>query len=119
MFVFGFCIILAASIFFYDFGHWSITTFSCFAFLAQCISPNLHSSLKFAQVLNAGRLKKKGIVVVQPEILLQAGKVHVMCFDKTGTITKEHLDCHGVLPIHRGTPDSAGKNIFVIRVVPR
>ena len=113
LFVFGLCCIFAASIFFYDFGHWSITIWSMMAFLAQCISPNLHASLKVAQVLNCSRLKDKGVVVVEPEILNKAGKVHVMCFDKTGTITKEHLDIHGVLSIHRGIPHASGMTSYV------
>ena len=42
------------------------------------------------------RLKRGGIFCICPHKINIAGKVTLMCFDKTGTITEEGLDFYGI-----------------------
>uniref|UniRef100_A0A0G4G7V3 P-type ATPase A domain-containing protein n=1 Tax=Chromera velia CCMP2878 TaxID=1169474 RepID=A0A0G4G7V3_9ALVE len=70
--------------------------------ISQTLSPMLPVALSAGQVRAYGRLKERGIVCVNPERIAVAGKVRVMCLDKTGTLTKDDLDFIGAAPVKVG-----------------
>ena len=65
--------------------------------LSQMMSPAIPLALIVGQIASARRLKKLfSIDVKEPDRIAIAGKVQTVCFDKTGTITKDGLDFSGV-----------------------
>jgi cation-transporting ATPase 13A3/4/5 len=75
-----------------------ITSFDTFMWsMSQMISPAIPLALIVGQIASTDRLKKQTrIGVKDPNRIAMAGKVQTMCFDKTGTITKDGLDFTGV-----------------------
>ena len=41
------------------------------------------------------RLKKKGVLCLQPQKMRDAGYIRICCFDKTGTLTENGMDVYG------------------------
>jgi len=77
----------------------SIFAFACFT-ISQILPPLLPIALVIGHTKSAARLKKLGILSVQPKRIAISGKIHAFMFDKTGTLTKQGLDFIG---IHRST----------------
>lgn len=75
----------------------------CMNTAAQCLSPMLPVSMVMGQSVTASRLQgTHKISVLQPGRIPIAGKIQVMVFDKTGTITKDGMDFAAVAPVVEG-----------------
>ena len=65
--------------------------------LSQLLSPAIPLALIVGQISSTNRLREHNAIKVKdPKRIAMAGKVQTMCFDKTGTITKDGLDFIGV-----------------------
>ena len=73
----------------------SIFAFACFT-ISQILPPLLPISLVIGYTKSSERLKKLGVLCVQPKRIAISGKIHAFMFDKTGTLTKQGLDFIGV-----------------------
>ncbi|KAI8914595.1 hypothetical protein EDD86DRAFT_235003 [Gorgonomyces haynaldii] len=71
--------------------------------ISQILSPLLPAVLVIGQSISAQRLAGKGIMCVDFSRITLAAKVSVMCFDKTGTMTKEGLDFVGSQEVNQQT----------------
>ncbi|KAJ2827433.1 hypothetical protein IWW50_001891, partial [Coemansia erecta] len=63
--------------------------------ISQLLSPLLPAALVIGQSVAATRLCKKQIYCVDPQRIMTAGKVQVLCADKTGTLTRDNLEYYG------------------------
>ncbi|KAJ2145020.1 hypothetical protein IW142_002835 [Coemansia sp. RSA 564] len=72
----------------------AIAFYGIFA-IAQLLSPLLPAALVIGQSVAATRLRKKKIYCVDPQRIMTAGKVQVLCADKTGTLTRDNLEHYG------------------------
>jgi len=76
----------------------------CVNTMAQCLSPMLPVSMVMGQSVTASRLQNiHKISVLQPGRIPIAGKIQMMVFDKTGTITKDGMDFAGAAPVVDGS----------------
>ncbi|CCD24889.1 putative acid anhydride hydrolase NDAI_0E00730 [Naumovozyma dairenensis CBS 421] len=60
------------------------------------VPPALPATLTIGTGFSLARLKKKGIFCISPTRVNIGGKIDIMCFDKTGTMTENGLDVLGV-----------------------
>ncbi|KAI7824973.1 hypothetical protein BX661DRAFT_206461 [Kickxella alabastrina] len=74
--------------------------------MLQAISPLLPAGLVAGQSMAAHRLKKKRIYCVDPQRILMAGKIQIIAFDKTGTMTFDYLNFYGVRTARAAAFDS-------------
>uniref|UniRef100_A0A0G4I0F4 P-type ATPase A domain-containing protein n=1 Tax=Chromera velia CCMP2878 TaxID=1169474 RepID=A0A0G4I0F4_9ALVE len=77
--------------------------------ISQTLSPMLPVALSAGQVRSFSRLKEKGVICVNPERIAVAGKVRVLCFDKTDTLTKADLEFIGAAAVKVGKEKEKGK----------
>jgi cation-transporting ATPase 13A3/4/5 len=64
--------------------------------MANGCQPTTLFMLSISVVLVAYKLEKRGVQVMHPKKLFQAGRVDTICFDKTGTLTQNELKVFGV-----------------------
>ncbi|KAF4650416.1 hypothetical protein FOL47_001171, partial [Perkinsus chesapeaki] len=89
-------------------GNWIVTLLQIFLVLLQALNPMLPVSTVMGQTVAAKRLRNHHkIFCLQPERIPVAGKISVMVFDKTGTITKDGMELSGILPARGGVFDDA------------
>ncbi|XP_063718354.1 polyamine-transporting ATPase 13A2-like isoform X2 [Symsagittifera roscoffensis] len=62
-----------------------------------CVPPQLPAALTVAAVYSQARLKASRIFCTTPSRINLAGRVNMVCYDKTGTITEDGMDVLGVL----------------------
>lgn len=93
---------MALGCLFTNIGCWITVIFASMSFLSQSLNPNIGVMLCMGQSVASGRLTDKKIQCLQPERIPVAGRVQVMVFDKTGTITKGGMDFLRVQPIVDG-----------------
>lgn len=60
------------------------------------IPPALPIAMTAGTSLAVARLRGRGVYCVVPRTVNVAGRVNVMCWDKTGTLTVDHMDVHCV-----------------------
>ncbi|EDQ86672.1 uncharacterized protein MONBRDRAFT_28103 [Monosiga brevicollis MX1] len=68
----------------------------CLLIITSVVPPELPIQLTLA-IINSVKELRNLISVTQPYRVPLAGKIDVVCFDKTGTITQENLDFDGVV----------------------
>ncbi|KAJ2368031.1 hypothetical protein H4S01_001815, partial [Coemansia sp. RSA 2610] len=86
--------IMAMSAYLYQSNPVAVVLYGACA-VAQLLSPLLPAALVIGQSVAATRLRKKKIYCVDPQRIMTAGKVQILCADKTGTLTKEGLEFYG------------------------
>ncbi|XP_063932470.1 polyamine-transporting ATPase 13A3-like isoform X1 [Zophobas morio] len=64
--------------------------------ISQVLTPLLPVALKVGQIRSSQRLKKAGVLTLDPSRIAICGKIKCFCFDKTGTLTMENLTFLGV-----------------------
>ncbi|TPX30096.1 hypothetical protein SmJEL517_g06259 [Synchytrium microbalum] len=69
--------------------------------VSQVLSPLLPAVLVIGQSVASERLRKDGIIVTDLARITLGGKVKIMAWDKTGTLTREGLDFLGIQPIDK------------------
>ncbi|KAF4694463.1 hypothetical protein FOZ60_008041 [Perkinsus olseni] len=85
-------------------GNWIVTLLQIFLVLLQSLNPMLPVAMVMGQTVAAKRLRNHHkIFCLQPERIPVAGKISVMVFDKTGTITKDGMELSAVLPVRDGS----------------
>ncbi|KAJ2779378.1 hypothetical protein H4R18_004046 [Coemansia javaensis] len=72
---------------------WFYAQFSC----SSLVNPLLPAALVMGQTVAAARLKEKRIRCVDLSRIVLAGKVSVLCLDKTGTLTRDKIEFYGCL----------------------
>eukprot|EP01068_Selenidium_serpulae_P017904 Selendium_serpulae@DN6417_c1_g1_i8.p1 len=77
--------------------------------VSQVMSPLIPTAFLNNQAIGSRRLNKLKIYCVNMGRVFACGKLKIFCFDKTGTMTKEGLDFHGVHSI--STPDAPTANL--------
>ncbi|DAZ98785.1 TPA: hypothetical protein N0F65_004001 [Lagenidium giganteum] len=77
--------------------------------LSAVLSPLLPVVITIGQVNATRRLGERDIYCLNGDRIALTGKVRVLCLDKTGTLTKQGLDFHGIQAIRDGcfTSDTA------------
>uniref|UniRef100_A0A2C9K9B0 Cation-transporting P-type ATPase N-terminal domain-containing protein n=1 Tax=Biomphalaria glabrata TaxID=6526 RepID=A0A2C9K9B0_BIOGL len=63
------------------------------------IPPALPAALAVGIVFSQRRLKVKDVYCISPRGINVCGTINAVCFDKTGTITEDGLDMHGVVEV--------------------
>lgn len=63
------------------------------------VPPILPITLSLSTGLAMRRLKSQNIFCISPQRVNVAGRVDIMCFDKTGTLSEPDLDVYGALPV--------------------
>ncbi|KAJ2358833.1 hypothetical protein GGF43_000550 [Coemansia sp. RSA 2618] len=86
--------VMAMATYLYKGNSVAIAFYGIFA-IAQLLSPLLPAALVIGQSVAATRLRKKQIYCVDPQRIMTAGKVQVLCADKTGTLTRDNLEYYG------------------------
>ncbi|CAD7923745.1 unnamed protein product [Amoebophrya sp. A120] len=107
-------------------GFFQILVMACFEAISlstQVASPLMLLGLTQAQQSAADRLKNSPSTTqtLSPERMIMAGEIKVQCLDKTGTITEEGLQLHGIRPVTAGlqpssfpaAPPASGMNTFL------
>eukprot|EP00923_Selenidium_pygospionis_P019539 GHVN01034162.1.p1 GENE.GHVN01034162.1~~GHVN01034162.1.p1 ORF type:complete len:1669 (-),score=175.90 GHVN01034162.1:2684-7063(-) len=74
---------------------------------SQVMSPLIPATFVNNQAIGSQRLRKKQIYCVNLSRIYACGKVKYFCFDKTGTMTKDGLEFHGVDPMVAKNSDEA------------
>ncbi|KAJ2780635.1 hypothetical protein H4R18_003339 [Coemansia javaensis] len=64
--------------------------------VSQIAAPLLPAALVAGQTVAAARLRRQRIFCIDLPRILMAGKVRIFCADKTGTLSKSHLDYFAV-----------------------
>ncbi|KAF4729851.1 hypothetical protein FOZ62_008146, partial [Perkinsus olseni] len=87
-----------------DMGDWIVTVMQVLVSVLQSLNPMLPVAMVMGQTVAAKRLRNHHkIFCLQPERIPVAGKISVMVFDKTGTITKDGMELSGAVPVEDGT----------------
>lgn len=63
--------------------------------LIAALPPGTMVFFNLACFFSLYRLKDLEIFGLNPNLLLQAGRINVICFDKTGTLTNSWIDIYG------------------------
>ncbi|KAJ2122022.1 hypothetical protein IW147_003721, partial [Coemansia sp. RSA 720] len=86
--------VMAMAAYLYQSNAVAVVFYGIFA-ISQLLSPLLPAALVIGQSVAAARLRKKKIYCVDPQRIMTAGKVQVLCADKTGTLTRDNLEHYG------------------------
>ncbi|KAJ2150961.1 hypothetical protein J3F82_003652, partial [Coemansia sp. RSA 637] len=86
--------VMAMAAYLYQGNAVAVVFYGIFA-ISQLLSPLLPAALVIGQSVAATRLRKKKIYCVDPQRIMTAGKVQVLCADKTGTLTRDNLEHYG------------------------
>ncbi|KAI7823668.1 hypothetical protein BX661DRAFT_186205 [Kickxella alabastrina] len=97
--------VMAMATYLYQGNSVAIAFFGVFA-IAQLLSPLLPAAMVIGQSVAAARLRRKHIYCIDPQRIMVAGKVQIIAFDKTGTMTREFLNFYGVRTARAATFDS-------------
>eukprot|EP00929_Paragymnodinium_shiwhaense_P069047 TRINITY_DN34836_c0_g1_i1.p1 TRINITY_DN34836_c0_g1~~TRINITY_DN34836_c0_g1_i1.p1 ORF type:complete len:1365 (+),score=345.52 TRINITY_DN34836_c0_g1_i1:125-4219(+) len=83
-----------------DLGNWVVLYLMILCTVTMALSPMLPVSMVMGSSVTAGRLQREHeIQVLQPARIPIAGKISMMVFDKTGTITKDGMDFAAVVNV--------------------
>lgn len=87
----------------------------CVLIITSVVPPELPMELSMAVNASLTALSKKAIFCTEPFRIPYAGRVDVCCFDKTGTVTDEHLEVQGVATIGAKLP----RDLIDLQSLPR
>jgi P-type E1-E2 ATPase len=81
---------------------------NCINLLTIAVPPALPLALSIGLSVSFTRLQQKGIYCINPNRIVNAGRINTLCFDKTGTLTEDGLSLKGALPVikNQNTIDS-------------
>jgi len=84
--------------------------FEAISLSTQVASPLMLLGLVQSQQSAADRLKNSPstTITLSPERMIMAGEISIQCLDKTGTITEEGLQLHGIRPVCPNIKGSGG-----------
>ncbi|KAF4722968.1 hypothetical protein FOZ63_013267, partial [Perkinsus olseni] len=99
--LFVYALLLSVAFFvFTHIGSWVVTILQVLIVVKETLNPMLPVAMVMGQTVAAKRLRNHHkIFCLQPERIPVAGKISVMVFDKTGTITKDGMELSAVLPV--------------------
>ncbi|KAL3682686.1 hypothetical protein R1sor_000708 [Riccia sorocarpa] len=72
---------------------------NCINLITIAVPPALPLALSIGLSVSFTRLKSKRVYCINPNRIINAGRVNTLCFDKTGTLTEDGLSLKGVIPI--------------------
>ncbi|CAM6100809.1 unnamed protein product [Calypogeia fissa] len=72
---------------------------NCVNLLTIAVPPALPLALSIGLSVSFTRLQQKAIYCINPNRIINAGRINTLCFDKTGTLTEDGLSLKGVLPV--------------------
>lgn len=75
---------------------------NCINLITIAVPPALPLALSIGLSVSFTRLQTKGIYCINPNRIINAGRVNTLCFDKTGTLTEDGLSLKGVIPVNCG-----------------
>ncbi|KAI9098608.1 hypothetical protein DFS34DRAFT_79351 [Phlyctochytrium arcticum] len=75
---------------------------SCLDLVTVAVPPALPLILTVGVTLSLKRMKKSGIFCIDPERINLAGRINIMAWDKTGTLTNSNLEWSGIEPAEDG-----------------
>ncbi|KAG6552589.1 hypothetical protein Mapa_005789 [Marchantia paleacea] len=73
---------------------------NCINLITIAVPPALPLALSIGLSVSFTRLQTKGIYCINPNRIINAGRVNTLCFDKTGTLTEDGLSLKGVIPVN-------------------
>ncbi|KAL2621794.1 hypothetical protein R1flu_001999 [Riccia fluitans] len=77
---------------------------NCINLITIAVPPALPLALSIGLSVSFTRLKSKRIYCINPNRIINAGRVNTLCFDKTGTLTEDGLSLKGVIPVDCNVP---------------
>ena len=80
---------------------WHLIIVRALDLITIVVPPALPATLSIGTNFALSRLKKKQIFCISPQRVNVGGKLDVICFDKTGTITEDGLDVLGVRVVNQ------------------
>ncbi|ODA83826.1 hypothetical protein RJ55_02342 [Drechmeria coniospora] len=75
---------------------WHLIIVRALDLITIVVPPALPATLTIGTNFALSRLKRKNIFCISPQRVNVGGKLDIMCFDKTGTITEDGLDVLGI-----------------------